>query len=722
MAQSAHPDNNIYHLGPFTIHLRESVVSANGETVAVSPRTMQVLRCLIDAGTGNVSRDEFITRVWNDNYVVGDHGLRDAIWELRKAFSDDPKAPTYIQTIPRKGYRLLIEPKPHPAAPWRREWVMTLARSMLAVGVVAVILLFNLDDETPVPADDWFGPAPVISGNRQSAAVIRSSQGQSDLYIIPGQFDNLGLTLKDSPGSMPAQVMQITNSDGDKISPVWAPNHADLAFIEYQRSDDRCRVKVYWSDRHQLQTVAEDCYVVNSPIGQLPSQLSWSADGSHLAYQSRRGDKASVIAVINLYRDDDQSITIGAGNQIAAFPNFSAENRLAYLQLNDPMMGYAQVVLLDTDGHLELSCVAMPVWGLAWADQRHLALTVSMNNPFDLWLLDTVTARVAATGTGGRYLSSRRIDDELIVDRFNFSSPLHITSVISESPPETLQTGGAPTAVDYSPVRGDLLITELDNAGMRHIVLVSASAERRTLFSARAIYNPRFNREGTAIGFTSRGSTRENAISYRLDIDSGRISALSDESHVLFFAEWAADGEGWYGLSGIPSPLRHSAMLMRIGREGKPTETLAAGVSLTVVLDQKGVLWWSDDAGVVYRRSPLTNEDVAVTWLNSVYESWTIDSQGETLYYTETGLDGTDIMALNTASGDASVIRSLASLVGPIVGLTLARDGTLVYRPGTHSWHDRESTSVADLLSGVDDDAWLGSFCRLNETNRQTAF
>ena len=74
----------------------------------VEARSMQVLVCLARHASNVVSKQRLIREVWGESFV-SDEVLSHAIWELRKAFGDDARNPRYIQTIAKKGYRLLAE-------------------------------------------------------------------------------------------------------------------------------------------------------------------------------------------------------------------------------------------------------------------------------------------------------------------------------------------------------------------------------------------------------------------------------------------------------------------------------------------------------------------------------------------------------------------------------------------------------------------------------------
>ena len=56
-----------------------------------------------------VSREELRRRLWPEGtFVDFEHGLNSAVSRLREALNDSATAPRYVETIPRRGYRLLV--------------------------------------------------------------------------------------------------------------------------------------------------------------------------------------------------------------------------------------------------------------------------------------------------------------------------------------------------------------------------------------------------------------------------------------------------------------------------------------------------------------------------------------------------------------------------------------------------------------------------------------
>jgi DNA-binding winged helix-turn-helix (wHTH) protein len=71
-----------------------------------------------------VTREELRSRLWSSDTIVDfDHSLNKAINKLREALSDSAESPRFVETIPRRGYRMLSPlgaPRRHELRPLRR--------------------------------------------------------------------------------------------------------------------------------------------------------------------------------------------------------------------------------------------------------------------------------------------------------------------------------------------------------------------------------------------------------------------------------------------------------------------------------------------------------------------------------------------------------------------------------------------------------------------------
>jgi DNA-binding winged helix-turn-helix (wHTH) protein/TolB-like protein/Flp pilus assembly protein TadD len=76
------------------------------ETLRIEPKAMEVLMVLAGRRGAIASREELLSSVW-PGMVVGDEALTQSINKLRRALGDNPRSPTYIETISKRGYRLI---------------------------------------------------------------------------------------------------------------------------------------------------------------------------------------------------------------------------------------------------------------------------------------------------------------------------------------------------------------------------------------------------------------------------------------------------------------------------------------------------------------------------------------------------------------------------------------------------------------------------------------
>jgi DNA-binding winged helix-turn-helix (wHTH) protein/TolB-like protein/Tfp pilus assembly protein PilF len=147
-----------------------------GETQRIEPKVMEVLMVLASRPGAVVSREELLSLVW-PGVVVGDEALTQSIIKLRRALGDNPRSPAYVETISKRGYRLvapvsnveaapapradaaIIPPPQPPAYPRARALPLKLAVGVMLALVVAVAYLYlSSQDPERAVADDPGAP------------------------------------------------------------------------------------------------------------------------------------------------------------------------------------------------------------------------------------------------------------------------------------------------------------------------------------------------------------------------------------------------------------------------------------------------------------------------------------------------------------------------------------------------------------------------------------
>ena len=106
------------HFGPFRIDQQRQEVTRDGSRVKLQGKVYQVLITLLEKPGEVVTREELRIRLWPaDTHVNYDANVNTTVNKLRQALGDSTDKPLYIETIPRKGYCLLVQPEVSDKAP-----------------------------------------------------------------------------------------------------------------------------------------------------------------------------------------------------------------------------------------------------------------------------------------------------------------------------------------------------------------------------------------------------------------------------------------------------------------------------------------------------------------------------------------------------------------------------------------------------------------------------
>ncbi|HVS16004.1 MAG TPA: winged helix-turn-helix domain-containing protein [Thermoanaerobaculia bacterium] len=95
-----------YEIEGWQVRPERNLLTRGAERVPLEPRVMDLLVHFAARPGEVLSRDHLIRTVWPDTFV-SDAALHTAISSLRRAFGDDPRRPRVLETIPRRGYRLI---------------------------------------------------------------------------------------------------------------------------------------------------------------------------------------------------------------------------------------------------------------------------------------------------------------------------------------------------------------------------------------------------------------------------------------------------------------------------------------------------------------------------------------------------------------------------------------------------------------------------------------
>ena len=95
--------------GDFSVDRKAGELRKHGLKIKLQEQPFQILVMLVERPGEVVTREEVRQKLWpNDTIVEFDHSIGTAIKKLRQALGDDAENPRYIETLPRRGFRLLV--------------------------------------------------------------------------------------------------------------------------------------------------------------------------------------------------------------------------------------------------------------------------------------------------------------------------------------------------------------------------------------------------------------------------------------------------------------------------------------------------------------------------------------------------------------------------------------------------------------------------------------
>lgn len=105
----------------FEVDLDSGELTRRGVRVPLPEKPFQVLQALIERPGELVTRKQLCERLWSaDTFVDFDNNLNAAVRRLREALGDSANRPRFVETLPKRGYRLLAPVEAIEPAPRRR--------------------------------------------------------------------------------------------------------------------------------------------------------------------------------------------------------------------------------------------------------------------------------------------------------------------------------------------------------------------------------------------------------------------------------------------------------------------------------------------------------------------------------------------------------------------------------------------------------------------------
>jgi eukaryotic-like serine/threonine-protein kinase len=146
---AVHNGNQTIRFGEFEADLHAGEIRRSGSRIKLQDQPFRVLQILLEHPGDLVTREELQSRIWpEDSFGDFDHAVNVAVGKLRAALGDSAENPSFIETVPRRGYRFVasldegpVDPHPQlPAIDGNRpsEAIPVFNRTLLALLAIVV--------------------------------------------------------------------------------------------------------------------------------------------------------------------------------------------------------------------------------------------------------------------------------------------------------------------------------------------------------------------------------------------------------------------------------------------------------------------------------------------------------------------------------------------------------------------------------------------------------
>ncbi|MEO0556720.1 MAG: winged helix-turn-helix domain-containing protein [Bacteroidota bacterium] len=721
-----HPDDAYWVGDRYVQPMRNRVVNG-GEDLSVEPRVMAVLSYLAQHAGRVVSRDELLDHVWAD-VVVNEDALTRAVSELRKLFDDDPRAPTVVQTVRGRGYRLIAPVRPAhglagdgvvgdglmsgdgvalgnglagdglaggngastsipipqamPASPAARR--MPWHAIVLAIGGVALIALAwwavgERADEPPARGA-FAPPEPFTSYPGQEVEPAISPEGARVAFAWDsGEGEGYDVYVKQPSRE---EALRLTDHPAPEGSPTWSPDGSEVAFIRYGDEPGIFVVPSLGGDARRVFAVPEGAHAYS---------MDWSPDGTSLVFGFEPAEGTRHIWMLNLETGEAQAVTeSGDGLESDRAPRFSPDGRqIAFARSG--FVGGRDIIVhtLETGEERQVAENQIGVRGLDWLDADALVVASYRAGTYGLWRVELAMGEqtwVPATGEWTHSPSVASQTGALVYQDLEFEK--NVWRIRLDGPGGSV-LGTEPVVISthydcearLSP-DGERLVFASSRTGAYQVWIIDAEGQNPTAITSfdngTAVGNPRWSSGGRHIAFSANPEGLSEV--YVVDVAGGQPERVSPAGWNALLTGWTSTEDAVY----FTSDQSGSWQLWRVGRDGgTPVQVTTDGALFAaessdgqwlyvVRPDTPGIWRMALSDGQVVGSAGVVVEDFQIGWARD----WVVLDAG--IYYLQRGEDGLNVAFHDFATGQSRTVSEVVRIANP--SLAASPDGsTLLY-------------------------------------------
>ena len=691
-----------YYLGPWRVEPhRHCLIGPSGE-VRVPLKVMQLLCYLAQAGAV-VSREDLLNNIWPENQA-GDESLTQAVSQLRKLLGDSARQPRYIETVPKKGYRLMVAPalenpsveeRPRPAPRNPRRYL--LVWSLLACLVLVMSVVWFRSSQSPVTemVKPW-RVTPLTSTTGRETDPDFSPDGRGIAFSRDGDIQ-----IKNIEGS---ELVTITEGPALDRSPKWFPDGKSLAFVRYRQGT--CGIYAKDLTNGEIQKLT-DCNESSFAGMSIHPSAGWLAYSQSEALLGRNR-----IHLLHLESRKTRTLTHlppGSPNTGDIYPAFSPDGRRMAFARGRLGTRVLYVLELEEDPAGGLTALGEPraltagsfdIQGLTWAaDGKSLIYSRSTLGEETLWRVSTTgdspESQWLPMGNRGAVTPSAALRGGHLA---------FVEEQVEENiwhairRPDGTTTPAEPliqsTRWDFNPVHGPdgrRIALVSNRSGSMEIWLYTTGRPLKQLTNLGNLYTilPDWSPDGRSLVFCSSNGNEFSI--YKLELETGDLEPLVKDGMQNILPRWSRDGASIYFSSNRAGSLEIWKLEPATGKTSRVTHD--QGIAARETRDGRGLIYCRLDARGLWIKPTAGGEakQLMAHLGPADFNNWTVETGG--IYFAKRDKEGSTIAFYDFQTGTiANVLKPKRELGTEVNGFSTFRN-----EQGTHFLFSQTDRLESDI-------------------------
>lgn len=713
-----------YRVGDWIVQPDLLRLRRGAEEFRIEPKVMQVLD-LLAARPGEVlTRDELLAGAWPGT-SVSDDALHRAVRELRRVFGDSASRSAYIETIRKRGYRLIAPVRPvaggapgspgagasasppEPAAPARPHGRVAIRRdarrrlpfALVATGLgLTILVAVTVLTMRPVPAAadgsmrfvamaagpyNEVDPAPGPDGQLAYAMAQPSGSGggalQSDLYLL------------DTPGGVPRRI---TTDPADDRMPVWRPDGEALAFVRFTAASCDIVTRVLASG---VERRVAPCGNADEP------RLAWSADGRWIVHslapepaQARGWQIVRTAAETGV----SEPLTLPPPGTVGDHsPAVASDGTVAFVRTIGGGVSDVYLVSIEGGAARRVTTDAGALEGVTWADEdRALVYSSDRAGGYTLWRVPVAGGEPELVAGGAAKLKHPRAAFGRVVYE-SWAYEINVWRVDLDRPDSPRAVVRTSDLWNYHPEPspdGTRLAFVSTRSGAAEIWVADAgggSPRQVTRFERAAIRAPRWSPDGARLVVPALAGGRADL--YLVDVASGETRRITAGAGDEVAPAWSRDGSRIYFGTRRDGVWQVRAVDPGCTNASCESLVIERGFAAQESPDGQALYFTRADRAGLWRRALEGGEPALVLPFTpaGAWANWRVTANG--IYFAAS--TAANAIALHHAGLDGTAIREVAPLAEMAwPGVALTPDGSAVL----YARADRRESNILAIDTG----------------------